>query len=739
MAINTESPTTFTTAVLIGDAKPLHGEFDTSSPDTIPILSLAPINGEFVDAALEIQSTLGALLIPRMTTLEFAVFNARNRIVDGMIVYNTDTGAFNFRSEDDWVMVGGSFGFVIGPGLSTNNAIVRWNGVSGTLVKDSNVIIDNSSNITGINSIRNGSGLIGSPSYAFTSNSATGMWSSAVGTVDFSAEGVRVLQLNSILGDTNYVEIQSGIAAQNPAIFSRGSDTNIGMHFGSKGTGSFDFVTDNGLQVSIADSGGASTGFITLRGDSAVSSKTRVTASGTATDVGLDLYTKGAGAFDIYAGGFRQVSVGAVASAVNYLRIQGSATGSGIILDALGTDTNIDVSYKTKGTGSHIFQSNSATAFSISGVASGVNFVNTTNAATGSGPKIIATGTDTNVALNIQTKGTGGFNFNSASGANTQFSIVSNNAAVNSISVHGAVASATPELSVIGSDTDISLNFVGKGVGGFRFFSDTFDQFSITGNSTAINRLNVTGAATNAGNILIQPNITALGTDTNIDVAVKGKGTGGFAILPSSAGVAAIARFWNGAGTFYTAIQADANLANLTLTLPITDASANASATATQTSLSSNGTGTLSFSNLTPRYATLTLTSAQVLGMFATPVTLIPAPGAGLMNVVIFFQANLIFNTTAYAGGGNFYLQYGTTSNSNFRATEVNASAAFIRRVASATYSIQGNISDTGGATGLLSTNSVNQAISITNLTGAFTTGNSTVRLQVWYTVVPST
>lgn len=40
-------------------------------------------------------------------------------------------------------------GTVIGPGLTTNTAIVRWNGTGGTFIEDSGVLIDNSNNITG--------------------------------------------------------------------------------------------------------------------------------------------------------------------------------------------------------------------------------------------------------------------------------------------------------------------------------------------------------------------------------------------------------------------------------------------------------------------------------------------------------------------------------------------------------------------------------------------------------------
>ena len=49
-------------------------------------------------AKLEIASTTGALLVPRMTTAQRDALT----LVDGMIIYNTKTNQFNFRKGNDW-------------------------------------------------------------------------------------------------------------------------------------------------------------------------------------------------------------------------------------------------------------------------------------------------------------------------------------------------------------------------------------------------------------------------------------------------------------------------------------------------------------------------------------------------------------------------------------------------------------------------------------------------------------
>lgn len=50
----------------------------------------------------------------------------------------------------------------------------------------------------------------------------------------------------------------------------------------------------------------------------------------------------------------------------------------------------------------------------------------------------------------------------------------------------------------------------------------------------------------------------------------------------------------------------------------------------------------------TSRFATLTLTSAQILDLYTTPITLVSAPGVGKTIVLKNAWARLNFNTTAY-------------------------------------------------------------------------------------------
>lgn len=98
MGINLISPTTFTTSVLIGDTGSVVGGPKDSTP------SLTKVNGVPVNAALEVQSTTGGLVLPRMTT---AQINAITTPVAGMMAYNSTLNSPVFYQNGAWGGLGG--------------------------------------------------------------------------------------------------------------------------------------------------------------------------------------------------------------------------------------------------------------------------------------------------------------------------------------------------------------------------------------------------------------------------------------------------------------------------------------------------------------------------------------------------------------------------------------------------------------------------------------------------------
>lgn len=129
-SINLISPTTFTTAVLIGDAT------DTGNSPT-----MTEVGGTTVSAALEVQSTKGGFLPPRMTTLERDEMSAGTKeITNGLMIYNTDDDLLNVYQGGNWeeVETTGN-GFVVGPNASVINNIAVFNNGEGDLIADSGI------------------------------------------------------------------------------------------------------------------------------------------------------------------------------------------------------------------------------------------------------------------------------------------------------------------------------------------------------------------------------------------------------------------------------------------------------------------------------------------------------------------------------------------------------------------------------------------------------------------------
>lgn len=129
--------------------------------------------------------------------------------------------------------------------------------------------------------------------------------------------------------------------------------------------------------------------------------------------------------------------------------------------------------------------------------------------------------------------------------------------------------------------------------------------------------------------------------------------------------------------------------------------------------------------NVTDTYKVLvSLTSANLLGMNAAPVTVIASPGAGkairLKSCVAIFDST----ETQYANGGVIYLSYNNTT-----PITNNLAATFLTG-GDKVYQLN-PLAAAGGINTL-----VNTALTITNDTAPFITGTGVVRLLVEYDIV---
>lgn len=130
----------------------------------------------------------------------------------------------------------------------------------------------------------------------------------------------------------------------------------------------------------------------------------------------------------------------------------------------------------------------------------------------------------------------------------------------------------------------------------------------------------------------------------------------------------------------------------------------------------------------------VSLTAAQFNGMYATPVQVIAAPGANKAIVVDSVVLNMTYGAAQFAAGGAVGLQYGNTAHlAGPAASATEAATDFTGASASTLFRIGGGLS-----TGAAVSSAANAAVYISNATAAFTTGDSTFKVWVWYKIIPT-
>jgi len=185
----------------------------------------------------------------------------------------------------------------------------------------------------------------------------------------------------------------------------------------------------------------------------------------------LGLSSQGTGSIQFYTNvtAQEQMRITHTASAVNYVQVTGAATGSGPTLSAQGSDTNIQMIYASKGGFGHLFKTSGNTnQFSIAHTGSTANFPEVVGAATGFGVVYRAAGSDTNIPLVLQPKGTGALQAQQTDSTATGGNARGANAVDWQTSRATAAQVASGQLSFIGGGTNnIASQYNSTIVGGF--------------------------------------------------------------------------------------------------------------------------------------------------------------------------------------------------------------------------------------------------------------------------------
>lgn len=134
----------------------------------------------------------------------------------------------------------------------------------------------------------------------------------------------------------------------------------------------------------------------------------------------------------------------------------------------------------------------------------------------------------------------------------------------------------------------------------------------------------------------------------------------------------------------------------------------------------------------TLQYAAVVVSAADFNGMYATPKQLVAAAGANTLIVLDRVELLMTYNSAAFAAGGVAAVQYDSTANgAGVLASSTVAAAAFQATVSTGYVFNQGAVSQPFSTT-------VNKGLYLSNLTAAFTTGNSAMVAHVWYKVIPT-
>jgi hypothetical protein len=340
------------------------------------------------------------------------------------------------------------------------------------------------------------------------------------------ASGNQSLQVSNVVSGVNYLAMSGNTTGSSPVIYAAGVDANVSVTYSSKGANGHYFQTNSFVSNQFAVTHTASAVNYLQTTGGAAGSWPITSSQGSDTNIGMVFVSKGTGGFTFSsAAGAAWFYVNQAASAVNYLSVAGAATGSAPNLQALGTDTNVAMTFSTKGTFGYGFYTNSFAQqqFVIAHTASAVNYLQAAGGATTIGPTLTAQGSDTNIYMVYSTKGSGSHLFSTNNLSSTQFAVAHTASAVNYLQATGNVTGGNPVLLATGSDANVGLALSSKGVSGNLFYTNAGAnlQFVVAHTASAVNYLQVTGAVTGSGVV-----VSAQGSDTNIDAVITPKGTG---------------------------------------------------------------------------------------------------------------------------------------------------------------------------------------------------------------------
>jgi hypothetical protein len=405
----------------------------------------------------------------------------------------------------------------------------------------------------------------------------------------------RQLRIDGGSNGTNFLGIAGSATGQAPilSVASQSSDTNVSMAFQPKGTGAIDLAAgSSGVNIS---NGGTVTAITRTAGGSGYTGLITATISAPTTAGGVQATVAiGTGAITqaivnggtgYTVGNILNVSGGTIInSAVQQIRVDTVSSGviTGISVSSFGQYTTLPTNpvsvtggsgsgatfnlsnfsfvgssitnagsgyieqptitfsgggsgasaYATVGSGTTVKSLNGTMSFNTpagesvrinnGGFSTLTDYVELRGGSSVSGAYVTVGGSTANASLYLSSKASSNIQFYTNSFNQEQFRVSHTASAVNYVQVTGAATTGRPVIQVAGSDTNIGITYTAKGTGIHAFGNGNGTQLVLqAGSTSSVNRIEITPTVTGSAPIL-----SAGGTDTNIDLALTPKGTG---------------------------------------------------------------------------------------------------------------------------------------------------------------------------------------------------------------------
>lgn len=248
----------------------------------------------------------------------------------------------------------------------------------------------------------------------------------------------------------NNIQFHPGAAAAPVTVTATGNDPTVLLRLDDKAGAGVALASNGNYALYAQNVSASAVNYLKALG-SATGNPVELSANGTDGTILFRVTDKaGAGVALVSNGNYAVIAQNASASAVNYLRASGSATGGNVALAATGTDPNISLELTAKATGAVNLISRAAAVAVFSNPASPVNYLGVTGGATGASVTLSAQGGDADVILALSPRGAGTLQVNGS----------------NSWAANGAVATAMTNVGPVGSHTTVQEWFVVRNASG---------------------------------------------------------------------------------------------------------------------------------------------------------------------------------------------------------------------------------------------------------------------------------